>query len=974
MVQRTDLNLDNPLAADLRAPIAASVAGQVLNQESQRSNARRIIAEIRNRLGDTNNEQVAAILRDIDSIEAEVNNPLGDFSNIAERLNNIVTATDTNTRIARNNSSAEMGDAVTSLNGYRLSAAGELRVQRQIEAIRAGDIQGIIENTRSPLYDAMPDTLKAEVDAAAARQLESPQGRAILNAAARAQEEEPERFQQVMRDAARRREVLEQLIAAEQDPTRRAVLSSFLNSNAYAMPGSNNFIEAAQRGANVEELNAASGPVYSQLQQSIFGIVPTLRTTNPTQIDQIIAAAPEGIRDRLRTDDHALAVHLIGRARAITPEMTMGALQEYQRVGGDFSRLSPQSQEILAVNSVMASTTSTITIVGALSQLGRTQELMRAQEAGRALTPEEQQHVDNLNYISDTSNRLTERAERLVSATVGSLTSAPTPLLRRINDTRENSTALAAFTLAYADRNGGLERFQQMAARMPVPPATGPVQPEVQAYFNNYQNFITQALIGENINPADQSQGARLAVALGAAGKELQNGTMEIIDGPNGIRLYRPNSLDFAGTSSAFGSTDALLLQATGGTSAMVRNMYNASRTAPGNENPEFVRLIQQIDSYRLHTDPESQNLILDLQFQRRPLAEIRADLDRRLEVEREGMQAFVPSVMSRLEPRELEVFQRLNLLDANGQVDLARMMDQVEANKTRFADVYRDYLHITDPAQLPPGLADARVLREFASQLQSARSVEHLLVRRDAIEAELLNYQMSGAQVPPTLQAEADLIATIANYNPNSATPQETQAFESAMRNYMMRDTYIAEKENADNATPPPPRRANIVASATATIVDTLRADPLYFREHSAEHHELDHSHDSEVQQPSDATRVVSNYNPSTPLDERENEGSSGVFDGFSKTDLERAVLGVMQQMTTEVRLERFGQALGEANNTGDRSFISYNEIEAALIKNGWRRPADIDTDHNGVDDQDIIRALNTPNTAAAGQTNGRS
>lgn len=128
MVQRTDLNLDNPLAADLRAPIAASVAGQVLNQESQRSNARRIIAEIRNRLGDTNNEQVAAILRDIDSIEAEVNNPLGDFSNIAERLNNIVTATDTNTRIARSNTEAHIADAIDARVNARLRMIDEGRI------------------------------------------------------------------------------------------------------------------------------------------------------------------------------------------------------------------------------------------------------------------------------------------------------------------------------------------------------------------------------------------------------------------------------------------------------------------------------------------------------------------------------------------------------------------------------------------------------------------------------------------------------------------------------------------------------------------------------------------------------------------------------------------------------------------------------------------------------------------------------
>ncbi|MFM9890197.1 MAG: hypothetical protein ACKVOE_06090 [Rickettsiales bacterium] len=112
--------------------------------------------------------------------------------------------------------------------------------------------------------------------------------------------------------------------------------------------------------------------------------------------------------------------------------------------------------------------------------------------------------------------------------------------------------------------------------------------------------------------------------------------------------------------------------------------------------------------------------------------------------------------------------------------------------------------------------------------------------------------------------------------------------------------------------------------------------------------------------------------------LDAREQQGSTGLFDDLSKSNLEKAIIGAVQNLSPETRRQIFSSLMGSYNEA-DPSFISYNEIENALrggadkSKSADAVLAAIDTDHSGqLSVQEIANFLKAKNVSAGQPVEG--
>lgn len=914
----------------------------------------------------------------IDEINANPNIPSEIKSELVNNLRSLKTGLGANPNLAQvqkeiNDARAIAHQASTTSAIYNsLSVAGQaavnLRVAEQLDAIQDGDIVVIGRRLRGAGYDDLPPSIQQLVDDSTQAQLGSPYGQKMIQAVQTARAEQPEATEAAFAAIETRKTYLQEWLSANPDSPLRARVESMLQSGAYNMPASQDFVSGLMSGASPEQLQAAAAGADMQLRSSMIGAMATIREYSRPQIESIISLAPEESRARLSTDDAALARYLIETSNGISEQEREAAYRALERNGNDVSKLSARDRQIVDLAAIMQASNATSAMTGVLMQLGRTRELELAQNRGETLSASDQAHVANLQFIRDTSQPLVARADRLLDATSESLSHAASGLPQLKVNSRNSQLALATLTLAYIDQNGGsagdgIAQFQEFAQRAERAKTSGVRDEQAEAYFANYQNFLSTSLIGEPLNTQDSGQQARLSVALEQAGGDLASQRIEAFSTPAGLSFLDRTDATYQLRSSVYTSSAQAFTSAYGGATDMMRQLYEESRAQDA--SAEFASIVRNMDTYRLQNDPGSESLIRDVWLGQRPLAEIRAELDQVIATERAGMQEYAGYAQASASEFQRQALAANNLNNPDGSINVEALMNRIEENKAIVYDYWRDYKDLSmdelrsssDPRL--QHLAQARALAELGTLMRSAHSIEHLTDRAEELEIRISSIQASGGTAPAHLLEDQRLLNLITQYD-ISNPEQGRDEFREALRTFLMRDAYVAEKEAAD-ANKPEGERSNLVANTIALIESRLNND----REYSHAIQQGEHVTHDQPTQPSVTASPVSAALPSAPdlaheqafdttikIDSREQQGSAGL-DGLSKSNLEKAILGAVQNLSPETRQQILGSLLGSFNEV-DPNFISYNEIENAVravdkTKNSNEILAAIDSNGSG-------------------------
>lgn len=854
-----------------------------------------------------------------------------------------------------------------------LSAAGKMavdaRVTEQLDAIQDGDIVVIGRKLRGAGYDELPPSIQQLVDEGSKAQLGSPYGQSVTQAVQKASVEQPEATKAAFAAIETRKTYLREWLSANPDSPIRAKVEAMLQSGAYNMPASQNFVTGLMNGASPEQLEADAVAADGQLRSSLIGAMKTIREYSRPQIDSIISLAPEELRSQLATNDAALARYLIETSNGITEKAREAAYRALESNGNDVSKLSARDRQIVDLTAIMQASNATTAMTGVLMQLGRTRELELAQSRGVTLSASGQVHVANLQFIRDTSQPLVARADRLLDATQESLSHATAGLPQLAGNSRNSRLALATLTLAYIDQNGGnagdgIAQFQEFAQRAERAKTTGVRDEQAEAYFANYQNFLSTSLIGERFNTQDSGQAARLSVALEQAGAGLASGGIEAFSTPSGLSFLDRSDATYQLRSSVYASSAQAFTSAYGGATDMMRQLYDESRDQGA--SAEFASIVRNMDTYRLQNDPASETLIRDVYLNQRPLAEIRAELDQVIATERAGMQEYAGYAQASASQFQRQVLAANNLNNPDGSINVEALMNRIEENKAIVYDYWRNYKDISmdelrsssDPRL--QHLAEARALAELGTLMRSAHSIEHLTDRAESLELQIRSIQASGGQPPAHLLEDQKLLNRIMQYDINNPE-QGRDDFRSALRTFLERDAYVKEKEEADKDKPDG-KKSNLVANTIALIEARLSSDRNYM---ITLHEDKTQTHDQPHQPTVSPTLEAATTPPALDLtreqafdskikiDSREAQGSAGL-DNLSKSNLEKAILGAVQNLSAETRQQIFGSLLSSFNQV-DPNFISYNEIENAVraidkTKNSNEILAAIDSDGSGM------------------------
>ena len=818
-----------------------------------------------------------------------------------------------------------------------LSVANQLavneRVAAQFDAIRDGDIVAIGKGFNSAIYDELPPAMQKAVDEGTQAQLASPHGQKLLNALQEEQKKNPEAVKQELAEIATRKVFLAEQLKSENDPTRRALINQMLQSGSYNMPASAAFCEGLSKNAPVEQLREAKNHADRQFRTSVVGAMATARQVNATQIDNLISAAPEDMRESLRHNDGALAQYLIEKSNDITAAERKAV---FGKLGKNIE-LTPREQEIRDIFTVMPTLSSTAAISGTLMRLGRAQDLEIRQNKGETLTAKQQMHVDNLRFIREPANGLVERAERLIGAKVDGAAPLNSPLFQSATNSRSSNLALATLTLAFTDQNGGIDKFQEFARRAEFAKSNGAPDEKATAYFMKYQDFISRSLINQPLDPKNPQQLAELTTALNEAGNNLASGKLQAFSSPTNLSFLDTADSGYEMRSSVFAASGQAFTAAYGGTKEIVDQLYKETRL--GGADPTFVSIVRDIDTYRLQNDPSSEALINDVWLGKTPIAEVRAQLDIKIEEERSGMQEYAGYALSRTSDFQREVLDKNpNLKNADGSLNMDEVMKRVESNKAMVYDYYQDYLKVPiDELRKSPDpklqhLAEVRALSELVSPMRSAHSLEHMTERSDALGAEIKRITDAGGKPAQHLLDDQRLITTIMEYNQNSATEQQRTEFNVAMRTFLMRDAYTAEKEAAD-ANKSAGDRSNLVANTIALVEARLKDDPLYLRQ--PEHQSLP---DAGVTHATTPPAAASTQTPLTAAEiaARKIEGRKGELDDLGESHLEDRIKKALGSTAMADVVRAFGQHMvgadGTKYNEGVQDNITVNELENAL------------------------------------------
>lgn len=819
------------------------------------------------------------------------------------------------------------------------------RVAAQFDAIQDGDIVVIAKHSRSAIYDELPPAMQKAVDEGTQAQLASPHGQKLLNVLQEEQRKNPEAVKQALAEIATREAFLREQLKTEKNPEKRAMIDQMLQSGSHNMLAAAAFADGLSRHAPLEQLREAKNHADSQLRTSIVGAMPTARQMHASQIRDIIEAAPEEMRESLRHNDGALAQFIVARTNGVSAEERTATLGKIYRIehGDKRVELTPREREVQALITVTSTLSATAKTYGLLMRLDRAQELELKAERGELLNASDQVRVDNLRFIREPANGLVERAERLVSATVDGAAHLKSPLFQLATNSesaknnKSSSLALATLTLAYTDQNGGIDKFQDFAKRMEVAKAKGLRDEKAETYFTEYKDFISKSLINQSFNPNSPQQASELATALNLAGNGLSTGTLQAFGSPTGLSFLDTTEAGYEMRSSVFTESGQAFTAAYGGMKEVVSQLYIDSRAQDA--NPDFASIVRDIDTYRLQNDPSSEQLIKDVWLGNVPLTDIRTRLDKKLTEERDGMQEYAGYALSRASDYQREILAKYpDFKNADGSLNMAAIMDKVENNKAIVYNYYQDYLKVpteelrkSDKPELRY-LAEARTLSELVSPMRSAHSIEHITERSDALGAEIDRITKAGGKPAQHLLDDQRLITSIMEYNPKTATKQQRDEFNSAMRTFLMRDAYTADKEKADEKKPEGDR-SKLVENTIALVEARLKDNPLYLRQ--PDHHEQP---DTAVTQPATSAIPSTAQTPLTAAEmgARKAEGSKGALDDLGESHLEDRVKKALATMGMDKVVDTFGKYMVGANginyNEGALDNITVNELENAL------------------------------------------
>lgn len=565
------------------------------------------------------------------------------------------------------------------------------------------------------------------------------------------------------------------------------------------------------------------------------------------------------------------------------------------------------------------------------------QGISKKLESGVALSERETEYARNLADINNRDLPIEQRAQLLVS-TVG----ARMPTTANLTDNGKLGFALV--TLAFTDQHGGLEKHEAMLSRYSDARKSGTKDAEAMQYVREYNTYKEKKLMGESIPRTDEARAYAMQQGYELLGKGINDDSVNVIVTNRELLFYHSNDNSYEAKKSFRGSRQDLAIGALtstknsdSGIAATVKAMYETALSADA--DPQFVSIVRNIDTYRLQNDPGSEQLIKDVWLGKVPLAEIRERLDAKTAEERSGMQEYAGYAKARTSDFQREVLDKYpNLTNADGSLNMNEVMKRVESNKVIVYDYYQDYLKTpiddlrksSDPKL--QHLAEARALSEIVSPMRSAHSLEHITERADALDSEISRITAAGGTPAKHLLDDQRLIMQIMQYNPNTATSEERNNFNTALKDFLMRDAYTADKEAAD-AKKQPGDRSNLVANTIALVEARLRDDPAYFRDIDR------HGHTETAETPSKdlpAASITQTPLAAAELAARKAEGKKDAWDDLTENTIEDRVKKAVGPMAMADVAKTFGEYMVGANginyNVGALDNITTNELENAL------------------------------------------
>lgn len=648
-------------------------------------------------------------------------------------------------------------------------------------------------------------------------------------------------------------------------------------------------------------------------------------------MDAYLATLPAEVADRIRGDEAAISQH-------ITDHLKPDDIEEVNLLKSAHKPIPPELQStekammLQARFGVEARDENLLVELKEMVALKR--NISQKLSNGIELSSTELDYSGNLAKINNQDLPIEKRAQVLVGTVGGRLT-------KSANLTNDGKLGFALLTLSYVDQHGGLEKHEEMLSRLSK---SGKNDLEALQYVKDYNAYMQKKIMGETIPRSDEARAYAMQQGYELLGKSINNGTVNVATSNRELLFYKTNSDTYQWEKSFLTSREDLHIRALtsakpsdSGIAATVKAMYEDSRAAGA--NPEFASIVRDIDTYRLQNDPSSEALIKDVWLGKVPLTDIRARLDEKITEEREGMQEYAGYALSRASDYQREILAKYpDFKNADGSLNMAAIMDKVENNKAVVYDYYQDYLkvpteklRISDDPKLQH-LAEARTLSELVSPMRSAHSIEHITERSDALGLEIERITKAGGKPAQHLLDDQRLITSIMEYNPASATKQQRDEFNGAMREFLMRDAYTADKEAAD-AKKPEGDRSNLVANTIALVEARLTDNPLYLRQ--PEHHEQPNT---AVTQAATPPAAASAQTPLTAAEiaARKAEGSKGELDDLGESHIEDRIKKALATIGIDKVVDAFGKYMVGANdinyNEGAQDNITVNELENAL------------------------------------------
>lgn len=943
----------------------ASQAGEAMSADR----FRRELTELQNICDGLPEPQKSALASTLSSLQSQFNPRLGISPGLAIALQEARVQAQNSLQEARNAASSDFAGALATLDGYRLSASGQLRVERVFSVLQSGTNEDIAvamlgESAKDPV--ALKGAQEWSSSTAGEKTLFE------LRRMANGSEEDRHALRQALTNSEKRNEIFREA-SRDRDytPQQRRLLKALSDGDIAYDIESQALAEKILRGNVPAEALQQEG---QHLLDRRFDRLAEVMTTGDPHYSQlpgatqlIIDALPAEERAAAQTNPDALSAAM---QRIYTTTDAEAVKRDHARANGDLSKMEPGNRAYLMVERALATTRAQTRGEGNLDEGQRYRALMGRDRS--TMNMSEQRDYDALQVMLNPKASIEERA-RGSYMTAGRMSKAGL-------DSKDHAMGMAALVFAYANTRNpdpkiALGEYTRLSAG---------TTPEALAYQRSFQEFVDREI---GAIPNDMG-GIGQYTAIEALGRQISERQVEITQDPVTGHLSFYNNTNFNVNDTFLGESG--LAGVMNDYPSMMRSIYQESRIGDRSDDKNFVAVVRALDTYRLQSDPQWQPIIRDL-YVGNPvnLSEVGARLEKHIAQKNIDYAGFSSDIVQNAEPLQRAVLEERGLIK-NGALDVEGLMKTVEANKLFTTTLYQKYLSTPTSELRSPvtvlqeekrdengvvvrrqvtslEFANARVLSEVASQLRAADAIEQMGdpkgERAVAISKKISDLKEAGQPVPEALAREQALVDVLTNYSPETATSVERAAFIDAVRNYMMYDPYVAEKERADTYLAKDEDKANIVKATVRLVESRITVN-------GGNHAARDHA--------SVAPEVLQAPQSFGPAG-NENEGA-GLLDRMKMDPFERQIFDAVKDLSAESRRTLLGSSalLNEVNEGAgaEQAFYSYNEIETALKLAGITSAAQLtDANGNGFDAEDIRAAL-VPNATATvnGQGSGRT